>query len=71
MRIKLWFAPPLPPLKCWYNVSRGICPSVHRLQEAIAREFNIDHPLTLEMDGFQLMPRSGLSGLVKSEDLLT
>jgi hypothetical protein len=70
MRVKLSFSAPLQPLKCWYHVSRENISSVHRLQEAIAREFNIDHPLVLEMDSFRLMPRSQLSGLVKNEDLI-
>jgi hypothetical protein len=44
---------------------------VHRLQEAIAKEFSIEYPLLLEIDNFRLMPRNQLSGLVQNEDLIT
>ncbi|KAI8583755.1 hypothetical protein K450DRAFT_219853 [Umbelopsis ramanniana AG] len=71
MRIRLTFLPPLPPLKCWYPVSKEECKTVNRLSEGIAHDFNIEHPLFLEMEGFRLMPRSNLSGLLKDKDLIT
>ncbi|KAG2178968.1 hypothetical protein INT43_001815 [Umbelopsis isabellina] len=71
MRIKLAFATPLPHLKCWFYASRDKVTTVHRLQEAIAKEFSIEYPLLLEIDNFRLMPRNQIAGLVRNEDLIT
>ena len=68
-RIRLESIEPLPSIKCWYEVDTSLL-KIHQLCLKIRKDFNLTHPITLELDGFDLLPNGSIQGLLRENDLI-